>query len=35
MAERPPRSRRRFIGIALAISSHFDDPLAMSSTLRA
>jgi hypothetical protein len=26
-AERPPRSRIRFIGIALAITSHFDDPL--------
>jgi len=26
-AERPQRSRTRFIGIALAITSHFDDPL--------
>jgi len=26
-AERPQRSRTRFIGIVLAITSHFDDPL--------
>jgi len=26
-AERPRRSRTRFIGIALAITSHFHDPL--------
>jgi len=26
-AELPQRSRARFIGIALAITSHFDDPL--------
>jgi hypothetical protein len=26
-AELPQRSRIRFIGIALAITSHFDDPL--------
>src|SRR5262249_29892006 len=26
-AERLPRTRIRFIGIALAITSHFDDPL--------